>query len=356
MHLLAVVTPHGFGHASQVAPVIGALRQRLPGLRVTVSTTLPEAFLRGRIPGGFEYVEFAADFGLIMKSALEVDTAASEAAYAALHNDWQSRVEQEARRLQSIAPDVILADVPYLTLAGARQAAIPAVALCSLNWADIYRSYFGHLDEAETILRQIESAYQDAQTFLCPEPSMPMPFLPNRVAIGPIAAQGCCRREELLRRVGANAGDALVLVAPGGVETRFAMEHWPAGQDVHWLVSERWRIQHPDVSDYEKAAMGFTDLVASCDAVLGKCGYGTVTECVVNSTPLMYIPRPDWPEEDSLQGWLESHHAAVRLDPQWLDTGNFRDAIELARSLSIKPCRPTGADQAADYLSGFLAG
>ena len=88
-----------------------------------------------------------------------------------------------------------------------------------------------------------------------------------------------------------------MLVAPGGVKTRFAMERWPADRNIHWLVSDDWRVQHPCATAFEPTGMAFSDLVVSCDAVLGKCGYGTVTECVVNGTPLLYIPRPGWPEE-----------------------------------------------------------
>ena len=100
----------------------------------------------------------AADFGLVMKSALDIDLDASAAAYAQLHRDWQQRVAEEVCRLESLEPDLVLADVPYLTLAAATQAAIPAAALCSLNWADIYRHYFTHRKEADGILAQMESA------------------------------------------------------------------------------------------------------------------------------------------------------------------------------------------------------
>jgi len=356
VHLLVAITPHGFGHAAQVSSVINALRQKLPALRVTVLTSLPETFLKGRIQGGFEYIGQAPDFGLVMNSALDIDLEASATAYAELHQNWQHRVDAEACRLESLVPDLVLADVPYLTLAAARQAAIPAAALCSLNWADIYRHYFANRKEAGEVLAHMESAYRSAEIFLCPEPSMPMHTLDNRVSIGPVAAQGRCQGDDLLRQLGLDPGQSLVLVATGGVETRFALENWPVGEGIHWLVSERWQVRHPDVSPLEKTCLDFPDLVASCDAVLGKCGYGTVAECVVNATPLLYIPRPDWPEEQVLLQWLESHNAAVRVEPMRLVSGEFNDLVVRARSLMVKTCAPTGAGQAADYLLKLVAG
>jgi hypothetical protein len=355
MHLLVAITAHGFGHAAQVAPVINSLRERLPALRVTLLSTLPGSFLEERIVGEFQRIDHEPDFGLVMHSALAIDIESSATAYADLHANWQRRVDEEARRLSALAPELVLADVPYLTLAGAAQAGIPAVALCSLNWADIYRHYFSGREEASQVLAHMEAAYQSARAFLCPQPSMPMQFLDNQVSIGPIAAQGRQRREDLVQRLGLNPEQSLVLVAPGGIETRFAIENWPEGQGIHWLVSECWQIQHSDASALEHTGLGFPDLVNSCDAVLGKCGYGTVTECVLNGTPLLYIPRPDWPEEQSLLQWLEAHGAAVELDPECLVTGKFKDIVQQANSRTITSPAATGISQAADYLYGLLS-
>ena len=294
MHLLVAVSPHGFGHAAQVAPVINALVRRLPALRVTVQSTVAAWFLRQRIDTDFQLVERCTDFGLMMNSALDIDLESSASAYADLHGSWEARVSEEASRLRALAPDLVLADVPYLSVAAAQAAAIPALALCSLNWADIYRHYFSHRREAPHILQQMEAAYSAAAAFLCPAPCMPMRWVNNAVNIAPIAARGQNRRAALNELLGLDSSTALVVVAPGGVQTRFAMERWPADQNIHWLVSENWRVVHPCATAFERTGMTFTDLVASCDAVLGKCGYGTVTECVVNGIPLLYIPRPDW--------------------------------------------------------------
>jgi hypothetical protein len=356
MHLLVAVTPHGFGHASQVAPVIEALKRLLPRARVTLMTTVPAWFLRQRIRCDFGVLDRAADFGLMMDSALDIDLERSAAAYRDLHRCWEARVSEEADRLLALRADLVLADVPYLTLAAARRADIPSVALCSLNWADIYRHYFSSREEGRRILADMEAAYNAAQAFVCPEPSMPMPTLRNRVAVDPIAAPGLNRRAALNTLLGIDPDTALVLVAPGGVQTRFAIERWPPGQNIHWLVSENWRVRHPDASPLERCGMSFTDLVASCDAVLGKCGYGTVTECVANGTPLLYVPRPDWPEEPTLVAWLKAHRAGVAVPHSRLLSGEFRDVVADARALRVARCEAGGAGQAAELLYRCLYG
>jgi hypothetical protein len=350
VHVLVAITAHGFGHAAQVAPVLNALRKRVSDVRLTLLSSLPPAYLQGRIQGGFEQIKAAPDFGLVMNSALDINLDASAAAYRDLHDDWAGRVRHEANRLERLAPDLVLADVPYLTLAAAAQAGIPALALCSLNWADIYRHYFAGRPEAPRVLAQMEDAYQSAQAFLCPEPSMPMPFLNNRMALGTIAALGEHRGKALRQQLGIGADQALILVAPGGVKARFPIEAWPAGQGIHWLVDADWQVQHPDVSAYQDSGFDFTDLVASCDAVLGKCGYGTVAECVANGTPLMYIPRPDWPEEASLLAWLQTHNAGLAVGADRLVSGDFGYLPEALDAFQVTVCRPDGAEQAADRI------
>ena len=350
MHLLAAITPHGFGHAAQVAPVLNSLRQRYADLRVTLLTSLPRAFLQGRIHGDFEQIDAAPDFGLVMNSALAIDLDGSANAYRELHADWHKRVDREARRLQRLAPDLVLADAPYLTLAAAERSGIPAVAMCSLNWADIYRHYFAQRPEADQILEHMEAAYGSARAFLCPEPSMPMPFLRNRVAIGPIATLGKARGAMLRARLDLAVDERLILVTPGGVKARFPMDAWPVDQGFHWLVSADWQVQHPNVSSYQDTGLAFPDLIASCDAVLGKCGYGTVAECVANATPLMYIPRPDWPEEATLLGWLRAHGAALTVEAQRMVTGEFSDLLGPLGALRVQTREPAGAADAADWI------
>ena len=321
MHLLTAITSHGYGHASQVAPVLNRLSGAEPDLRLTLWSSLPESFLRERITADFTLLPVAPDFGLVMNSALDINLTASAEAYAELHRDWDAQVQLVAQRLSRLAPDLVLADVPYLTLAAAQHAGINAVALCSLNWADIYRYYFSGRPEAQRILEQMEAAYNSALAFLCPQPAMPMPFLDRRRDIGPLTSRGEPRMAELRDRLGIDDDKLLVMVSLGGVAARLAMERWPEGQGIHWLVNPDWQVQHADVGSLRQPGFSFADLLASCDAVLGKCGYGTVTECVANGTPLLYVPRPDWPEDQTLVDWLDVHQAGIAVAPECLVSG-----------------------------------
>ena len=142
-HLVAAISPHGFGHAAQTAPVLNALRARVPDLRLTLRTTVPRDLLAARVRGPWDYEPVASDFGMVMASALDIQVDASADAYARLHDRWEEEVEREAAALAALDPDLVLCNVPYLPLAAAARLGIPAIALCSLNWADVYMHYCG---------------------------------------------------------------------------------------------------------------------------------------------------------------------------------------------------------------------
>ena len=140
-HLLVAISSHGFGHLSQVAPVVNRLQELIPILKITVRAALPEAQLRSRIHHLDALQHANDDFGMVMNHAFSVDTKTSLARYQRLHQDWDDKVKTLAQQFIDSEIDVVLADVPYLPLAAAQVAGIPAVALCSLNWADILSHY-----------------------------------------------------------------------------------------------------------------------------------------------------------------------------------------------------------------------
>ncbi len=354
-HLLVAISSHGFGHVAQVAPVIHALRACLPELRLTLRAAVPEAHLAARIGGAFTLQRARDDFGMVQTSALDVDLEASACAYRELHTDWDARVAAVAEEIADAAPDLVLADVPYLALAGAARAGIPAVALCSLHWEGIYRHYCGHLVEAAAIRRQMLEAYASAQQFLRPAPSMPMPELTNTRAIGPIATCGVNRRTELDARLGVSPDERLVLVAMGGIALSLPMESWPRWPGVRFVAARAWGVGRDDVIELESLDMPFSDVLASSDALLTKPGYGSFAEAAVAGVPVLYVRRGDWPEEPALVAWLHGNTHAVEVTRPDLLAGRLGTALETLFAMPRRaPVAADGAREAATIIAEIL--
>ncbi|MDA8382492.1 MAG: hypothetical protein M0037_05400 [Betaproteobacteria bacterium] len=356
-HLVADISSHGFGHLAQVAPVLNALAARLPDLRLTLCTALPEAVLRARVDAPYEQVRSATDFGMCMANALEVRVDDSAAAYAAFHADWEAKVEAQARRLEHHAPDLVLADVSYLCLAGAHLAGIPAVAMCSLNWAEIYRHYCGGRPEAARILGQMSHAYESAAHFLRLKPGMPMAHLPGGIDIGPIAQVGRNRRAEIDARLDLDAEVRLVLVSLGGIGMRLPWDNWPAGARTRYLVDAPAGMARGPTASFRDLGMPFVDVLASCDAFVTKPGYGSFVEAAVNRVPVLYLPRRDWPEEPYLVEWLATHGRCAPLCRAELEAGRLDQALgRLGAAAPGDAVQPIGIAAAADLFAALLAG
>jgi len=353
--LLADISSHGYGHLSQTGPVLNELWYRRPDIRLAVRSALPREVLERRIEAPFEHLAEALDFGMVMKNAVDLDLEASAARYLAFHENWEARVAREAELLKAIAPDLLLANVPYLSLAAASRAGIPAVAMSSLNWADIFLGTLGHIPQAPAIHDQMLAAYRGAGAFLQLTPGMEMSDLPNLRAIGPVARIAGSRRDSLEHRLGIPAGERLVMVALGGIPMRLPLEQWPRLPGVRWLVPASWQAARPDALAIEAAGLGFTELLASCDAVIAKTGYGTFTEAACNRVRVLYVRRPGWPEEPPLVEWLRKNATCAEVDRERLEQGAFAEDLLalLARDAGVM-VPATGAAEAAVMLSKLL--
>ncbi|MGE5386031.1 MAG: hypothetical protein ACM3SV_09095 [Betaproteobacteria bacterium] len=345
MFLFVDISSHGFGHLSITAPVLRALAARVPKLRLTVRSLLPQTQLRQRIGFDFEHLPVATDFGFVMHDALRVDLEASAARYRQAEAEHERRLASEAALLRQMAPDLVLSNISDLPLAGAAEAGIPAAALCSLNWADLFRHCYGDADWAQPIHARLLAAYRSARMFLRTTPGMAMPDLANLVPVGPIAQPG--------RRIGLGlpSGERAIVLAMGGIAMRLPVEDWPRLPGIRWLVPQAWNCGHPDAIAQEFFGLPFPDLLASADAVVTKPGYGTFTEAACNGTPVLYQRRPTWLEQDVLIAWLEEHWNCGEVDGDTLQAGRLGAALERLWSQPAKP-RPlaNGDREAAAHL------
>jgi hypothetical protein len=353
--LLLAVSGHGYGHLAQCAPVINALWDIIPDLHLAVCGTLPRNVVAERLDHAFTFLPVELDPVLCMHNAWEIDVPASRRVYRDFHRSRRAGLRHDRDLLATLAPDLVLADIPWRMLQAARERDIPVVALGSLNWAAIYAACCGEGDVDTPMLEEMLAAYRAASVFLAPEPALPMPELDNYRAIGPIARHGRQRREALLARLNLPESARLVLVALGGIPTGLPLASWPRREGLVWLNAGVAGGAGAGMIDIAATGMGFIDVLASCDAVLTKPGYGTYAEAVCNGVPLLTLARPDWPETEYLNAWARRHGRLEEISASQFESGCFVEPLE---SLWNRPARPpieaTGVEQAVAVIASFL--
>ena len=352
-HLIVDISGHGFGHAGQVIPVVRDLFAALPDVQVTLRSAVPRDVLARHVGRDLPVAAPPADIGLAMTGPMDVDVPASAAAYAALHADFPAVVAREAERLAALAPDLLLADVPYSSIAAAARIGVPAVALCSLNWLDAYQAYCADRPEAGRIAADIRAAYAAARLFLQPRPHTAMRELANTRSIPPICRIGTDRRADLRARLGVDAGTELVAVGFGGLPGA-AVVDLPRLPGVVWVQANA-PAGRDDIVELAAGGLDFADLAASVDLVVTKSGYGTLCETLAAGTRLLMVSRPDWPEDAAMRAWLARHGTAAAIPraeatPDGLARG-VRDLLARPRGV---PVQPDGRPAAVSALRGFL--
>jgi len=344
------VSGHGFGHLGQIAPIVQSLMAGHKAARIVIRSILGASVIRDFL--GFPIAVDAPppEAILAMRGPSVVDAAASAAAYRALHANWAEHLDSETARLAALAPALLVADVPYLSLAAAKRLDIPAIALCSLNWLDLYRTYCGEQPDAPAILRTIEAAYRSADLFLQPRPHMPMLDLPNRRSIGPLGRIGSPRREELRAGLGIAADERIVLVTLGGIQSQEKLR-LPRMAGVRWVVPAANAAMPDGALDASRLAVSFMDLLASCDAVLTKIGYCTFVEAACNGVGIVSGPRADWPESEPMIDWARRNANFALAEGGLENQADVRATVSAVLAAPrLPPVVPSGVAEALEVI------
>jgi len=353
--LYCAISSHGFGHISQSAPILSRLYRLRPDINIIIQCAIDRAWLDERFDFPFVYVRQSSDFGMVMKSALEIDVQASHQAYLEVHEHWQDKVQETMQMISQFQPDLIYCNIAYLVNAAAARLSIPVINLCSLNWYQTYQAYCKDRPGASHIMQTMLQAYNTAEVFLTPEPSMSMPEINAVKTIGPVARRGLQRADDIRRLLGLAPESRLVLVSYGGLEYPVSFSRWPQTNGIYFLVSEKVRIKRNDFIAYESLCIPYIDILSSVDVIMTKSGYGTYVEAACNSIAVMYTRRPDWPEDSFLVQWLEKQANCIEVPRENLQNGDILEGLQKLLQQPGRPAiEPEGNIQASDELIKYL--
>ena len=118
----------------------------------------------------------------------------------------------------------------------------------------------------------------------------------------------------------------------------------------HALTHPNLRVIH--ATDFERAGLAYTDLLAASDVVVTKLGYGIVSECIANQVALLYACRGRFVEQDvfirEMPGVIRSRH----ITQEDLRAGRWAESIDalLAQPAPTRIMRVDGADVVAERL------
>ena len=355
----AAISGHGFGHAAQVVPVLNALSRRVPDLRVLLRTAVPASFFKSRLLPRWDISPVQQDIGCVQNGPLTIDVEATWLEHHRFHSSWEERLQTEMEAMRAAAPNIVLADTPYLALAAGKAAGLPTVALVSFTWDLVLSEYVAPPSiDRQVILTSIRQSYAQADFALRITPAPTMAHFQRVTDIGPIAEPASSAREQLTEYLRLAPGERTVLIGFGGIP----LDSLPFDR-LESLIGYRFLFDGSIPSESRRFVsimsmpFSFQTLMASVDVIMTKPGYGTLVEAVALQTPMVYVRRYNFADEQSLVDYLHRYGRGVELSEVDFAQGQWNVALETALGLPVPtmPPPPTGMNEAATILSTYLS-
>lgn len=339
------ITDHGFGHLAQLAPWLNH-PNTVNAFEVTLHSSLPPSTVQKLVTTPHHQYCCPTDPGMAMRDALRVDPQGSYRQYIARFKNQTHHLEKTLKRIKETQPDLVLSNVGWTALQAAQKCHIPNFATSSLNWSDLFFHYCGHYPLGKHISDTIHDVYANTQGFIKLTPGMAMHNLKGP-KLGFIARAG--KKQKLSPKAGsaANAKIKWVLVSTGGLPLDLSPSNWPNSPNIQWIFTRQKTPKHrTDMHTPETLGQNFIDVLASVDAVITKPGYVMFTEAALHGRPVLYIQRPDWPEQDSLIQWLNTKVICASIN--WQEFQKSHWLTKLNRLLDTPIEHDIQADRTAE--------
>ncbi|XP_050216691.1 L-arabinokinase-like [Mercurialis annua] len=338
------VTGHGFGHATRVVEVVRNLI--LAGHDVHVVTGAPEFVFTSEVQSPRLFIrKVLLDCGAVQADALTVDRLASLEKYSETAvKPRESILATETEWLNSIKADLVVSDVVPVACRAAADAGIRSVCVTNFSWDFIYAEYvmaagYHH----RSIVWQIAEDYSHCEFLIRLPGYCPMPAFRDVIDVPLVVRRLHKSRKEVRKELGISDDVKLVILNFGGQPAGWKLkeEYLPSG----WLclVCGASESQELPPNFIKLAKDAYTpDLIAASDCMLGKIGYGTVSEALAYKLPFVFVRRDYFNEEPFLRNMLEYYQSGVEMIRRDLLIGHWKPYLE--RAISLRPCYEEGSN------------
>lgn len=344
MKIVYYITGHGFGHATRSIGLIECLLSH--NNMVDVVSSLNPSFF-SHLPITCHRREL--DVGAIQVDALHVDPIATLRSYNdAIDKNMPYLIDCETQFLRNGNYNLVLIDATPIACAAAANCNLPCIIVSNLTWDEIYREIFqkikdslalSDIEDFQQMISRCTDCYCKATHYFS---------LPGQMRF-PLGFNGCivdmplvCRRarsarEEVLHKFNIPSGYYIAMISFGGQKTTGSWNLCSISLPPNWIgllmgcTESMCQSNGQFISIPSDAYV--PDIVAISDCVIGKLGYGTVSECLSNGTPLIYVPRTFWPEESYLETFLADQNYGIMLSEHDFLTGNWIGSINCALQL-----------------------
>ena len=354
------ITAHGYGHGVRSCDIIRSLAEVFPSASITITTELPEAFLKSRLCGaGVAFRKASFDVGMTQKDSITIDLAASIKNLERHAADRPKLIESEAEYLHDAGASIVVCDIPSVPIEAAKLVGLPAIAVGNFSWDWIYDMVDPMDERWSRFARLFEDGYRKADALLRLPFHCPMPAFGKVVDVPLLAGPGRRDRKRLASLTGADPSKTLALLSFTTLDwDQAALERVEAMTDYEFFSVLPLEWPGHRIRSVDRREMCFSDLLATVDVVVTKPGFGIVSDCVANRKPMVYSERDNFAEFQYLVESIDRHLVGERITQEALYSGDLASALERiarrvdAREMNSKESVKTGgAAEAARFIA-----
>jgi hypothetical protein len=320
------------------------LRRQAPWVRIAVRTATPDWLY----PEDVDRTVVHADVGALQADSLTMLVNETIIRAAEFERARPRLVSAEADAVERLGPAAVVGDIPPLAFDVAAAIGLPGLAIGNFSWDWIYANLDSTRPEVDEVVSSICASERQATLLFRLPFHDEMAAFPRLEDVPLVANRSHADRRETRRALGLPDEGVVALISYGG----FALKRLDpallgAIRDVTFVTTTPPPGPMPaNVVTLPLRVDGYQDLLAACDVVMMKPGYGTVADCMANSVPMIYTSRVGFGEEAVLVDAMERCGRAVALPAEALFAGVIRPAIERALALET-PWAPMRLDGAA---------
>ena len=358
------ISGHGFGHASRQVEVVNALGALRPDLPIALFTQASPWLLDRTVRVPVTRLSWAVDTGAIQRDSLHLDITATLEAARQFDEHSAASALALSREFRRQGIRVVVCDAPAMPCTAAALAGVPAIVLSNFTWDWIYEDFTADHAGFDDLPRRLGAHYAQADAawrlpmhggFPTFRTVLDFPWIARRSRRDPAETRRLLGmggdRPHALISFGGYGVSGMTLAHHVGAPYRLVIsggaQHGATDVPPDAIVADRDRLEALDLR--------YEDLVAACDVVVSKPGYGIVSECVANGTALLYTDRGRFREYPIMVEQMPEVLRCRFLSNATLAGGRWDADIEALLAQPGPAERPlvNGADVAAGMLSAM---
>lgn len=284
------------------------------------------------------------DSGAIQQGPLRIDGHDTlRKYYLNIHHNYEELLRNEINFLRENHVNLIITDATPIACRAGYECGCKVVILSNFTWDRMYDGMLLEIQESldeETIQRyremidQCARDYSYANSYLQLPGAVPLPphMESSKHSFGPLIGRNSVRtRQEIFRQYSLDRLEFqhILLIGFGGHDVPWDILRNPSSLPLPegWICLILGGTPAPPSTHSSNSLSPsriisipyqcyVPDLISISSVVLGKLGYGFMSECLSHEVPMLYMTRSCWPEEVYLKKYMEIYEPPSGVERQ----------------------------------------